>query len=239
MTKDQILAEIKRTAAANGGKALGIARFQQETGINTWDWQRHWPRYGDAVREAGCVQSEFVKGYEETELLGKYAKLARELGRLPVWSDLRVKAHSEADFPGPEAFNRRGGKAEWVKRLASFCQDKPEYQEVLRFCSEYVPRGKDDDSRATVCLSEIGFVYLTKSGRYYKIGKTNSAGRREYELALQMPERIVAIHTIETDDPTGIEAYWHNRFADKRKNGEWFDLSPADVAAFKKWRKIA
>ena len=79
-----------------------------------------------------------------------------------------------------------------------------------------------------------GFVYLIKSGRFYKIGKTNAAGRREYELDIQLPESVKTIHVIRTDDPGGIEAYWHKRFEEKRKKGEWFELTGADVAAFRR-----
>ena len=80
----------------------------------------------------------------------------------------------------------------------------------------------------------VGYVYLIKSGRYYKVGKTNAMGRREYELAIQLPEKATTVHTIKTDDPAGIEAYWHRRFDPKRKNGEWFDLDAADIAAFRR-----
>lgn len=38
MNKEAILAEIGRTAAENGGKALGRKRFVKVTGIKPYDW---------------------------------------------------------------------------------------------------------------------------------------------------------------------------------------------------------
>jgi Meiotically up-regulated gene 113 len=80
----------------------------------------------------------------------------------------------------------------------------------------------------------LGFVYLMKSGRYFKIGKSNAVGRRERELAIQLPDMAATVHAISTDDPHGIESYWHRRFESKRKNGEWFALDQADVQVFKR-----
>ena len=73
-----------------------------------------------------------------------------------------------------------------------------------------------------------------KSGRFYKIGCSNNVGRRNYEIGIKLPEELAIVHKINTDDPTGIETYWHNRFRVKRKQGEWFDLSSSDVTAFKR-----
>lgn len=83
-----------------------------------------------------------------------------------------------------------------------------------------------------------GFVYLMKSGRHYKIGRTNSMGRREWELGIKLPVPPKTIHRIESDDPVGVEAYWHRRFSEKRGEGEWFNLSPEDIKAFKRWKRI-
>ncbi|HEY8774961.1 MAG TPA: GIY-YIG nuclease family protein [Gaiellaceae bacterium] len=82
--------------------------------------------------------------------------------------------------------------------------------------------------------ASFGFVYLLKSGRHYKIGHTLDVGRRRYDLAIQLPEALSEEHVIRTDDPRGIERFWHSRFASSRKNGEWFELTRADVAAFKR-----
>jgi hypothetical protein len=66
----------------------------------------------------------------------------------------------------------------------------------------------------------------------YKMGHSNAVGRREYELGIQLPERVKEIHRIRTDDPVGIEEYWHKRFGSKRKNGEWFELTASDLKDF-------
>jgi hypothetical protein len=234
--KAHILQEIKRTAVANGGVPLGWRRFLSETGIRQSDWLGvYWARWSEAQREAGFHPNQLTEAYKRTELLDRFAELAQELGRLPTSADMRLKARTDPRFPSEKTFRRLGLKTEIVEQIAERWRVRKGSEDVVRWCVEYLSRRRDSQGEPEAVKDvEIGYVYLTKSGRFHKIGKTNSIGRREYELAIQLPERAKTVHVIRTDDPDGIEAYWHKRFEAKHKNGEWFDLDAADIAAFKR-----
>ena len=236
VTKAHSLQEIKRTAKANGGKPSGVQRFESETGIKPSDWKgRYWVRWGDAVREAGYLPNRLSRPDDVATVLERYAGLAHELGRLPVEAELLLKRRSDCTFPARNAFRRFGTKLGLVEHLAQYCRSCTGYDDIVRLCEEFASQIQHDTANESECgKEEIGFVYLIKSGRFYKIGKSNAAGRREYELAIQLPEKAKRIYVIRTDDPSGIEAYWHSRFEAKRKNGEWFELNATDVAAFKR-----
>ena len=235
MKREHILLEIKRTAEANGGVPLGWRKFAEETGIRDRDWLgKHWARWGEAVREAGYTPNQMTEAYDESHLTEKFIQLARELNRLPTDKDLRLKAYNNPDFPDSKTFRRFGTKAELVKHVLSYCRTREGYEDIIVLCEGHTPRRSKDAEESRTAEPEIGFVYLMKSGKFYKLGRSNAAGRREYELGIQLPEKLTTVHVIRTDDPPGIEAYWHNRFAAKRQNGEWFDLSASDVSAFKR-----
>lgn len=235
MTKQHIINEIQRTAHTNGGTALGRERFERETGIRESDWSgRYWVRWSEAVKEAGFEPNRLTVAHEDVFLIEKYIALIRELGRIPVQGELVMKRRNDAEFPSDKVFRRFGSKSQLMERVGAYCKEKAGYEDVVSFLPngeiEVVDVEDDDDENEP----EFGFVYLIKSGRHFKIGRSNAAGRREREIALQLPEKATTIHIIRTDDPPGIEAYWHRRFADKRKNGEWFELSAVDVKACKR-----
>lgn len=235
MDKQHIIDEIRRTAEKNGGRPLGRERFATETGIKQSDWYgKYWARWGDAVKEAGYSPNELQGAYSDEWLITQLITFIREIGRFPAFADLRMRERTHSTFPSHTTFTRLGKKAEIVERVLSYCRDKGGHDDVIRIC-ETMPQAearKDDSTDADE--SDFGYVYLMKSGRYYKIGRSNSAGRREYELAIQLPEKVITEHVIKTDDPAGIEAYWHRRFKEKRKSGEWFELNAQDIKAFKR-----
>ncbi len=189
---------------------------------------RHWARFGDALREAGIEPNKLNAAYSESYLARCIVELAKELGHFPTHGDLRVKRSREPTFP--TVFDRYR-KDKLTGLATAFCAANPGFEDVAAMC---VVEPRRSELEAKPDKSNDGFVYLIKSGRFYKIGKTNSVGRRERELAIQLPEQARTVHSIKTDDPEGIEAYWHRRFEAKRKNGEWFELSTQQVAAFRR-----
>jgi len=236
MNKEHILKEIRRTAETNGGVPLGQRRFFTETGIKHSDWfGKYWSHWNKAVSEAGFSPNELTTAYDETNLLEMYIQLVRELGHLPVEGEMRMKTRKTPTFPTSKTyFTRYGSKMGLIKRLVIYCENRPNYEDILRLCKEYEPQDEKVTEVSKHREEVIGFVYLMKSGRNYKIGRTNALGRREYEFAIQLPDKATTVHTIKTDDPAGIEAYWHKRFESSRKNGEWFELNAEQLSAFKR-----
>lgn len=235
MTKNHIIREIQRTAQENGGKPLGRLRFLSETGIKESDWSgKYWACWNDALREAGYGPNQLQQPYDDTTLLEKFVELVREFGRVPVVSEMQLKARSDRSFPSSKTFQRFGSKPQMLARVHEYLQQRQGNEDLVPIIAAALGSAPLEEEVPGRTEAEIGSVYLLKSGRHYKIGRSNAAGRREREIALQLPERAAMVHVIRTDDPIGIEAYWHGRFAHRRKNGEWFELTAADAAMFKR-----
>ena len=239
MDKEHILSEIRRTADQNDGVPLGIDRFQEETGIRKEDWYGiHWAKWTDAQIEAGLPPNQFGnEPFSRDHLLRKFCAYIIELGDFPTKPQLKLKRHQDGTFPNITTLARQlGNKSDMIASALEFSRSHAEFAAAAAACElalEALPKRKAEPEVATTGAGVIGHVYLLKHDKVYKIGKSIDAARRYKDIKVQMPHRTEEVHVIETDDPSGIEAYWHNRFRDKRLEGEWFALSSADVKAFK------
>lgn len=241
MNKEHVIAEIRRTAKANGGTPLGWRQFETETGIRYYDWfGQFWTRWNDAVREAGIKPNRMTEAYDDEFLLEKLVLLTRRLGSVPTQGDLLLAAKNDATLPSVKTFRRLGSKTQRASRIIAFCETNPGNGDVAGLWKEVAAAAVPETEETSASVPAAGYVYLLKHGsrREYKIGKTTNPVRREGELGIQLPEKLLPVHYIETDDPAGVEAYWHKRFDSKRKEGEWFALTVEDVRAFKRWKRI-
>jgi hypothetical protein len=240
MVRQQIIEEIRRIAEESDGQAPGRQLFERSTGIKKTEWYPHvWVRWGDALAEAGYAPNQLAARFDDEVIIVKFIDLIRQLGRFPVEGEIRRKAREDSSFPSHSTFNRFGGRQKLIEGVAAHCRKTAGFEDILALCAA-------DESKSQVKTTStepsrniaIGFVYLMKSGPHYKIGRTNSVDRRSNELTIKIPVPPKTVHSIATDDPSGVEAYWHRRFSDKRGEGEWFLLTTDDVIAFKRWKRI-
>lgn len=228
--REQIIAEIQRLALENGGAAPGVAAFANATGITQGRWRGvYWARWNDALADAGFAPNALVARRDSTELLHQVAELCRSLGKMPTYIDMRMHVQKDASFPNDKTVAKHfGNMSELIATLRRLAKD-PDYED-LNALLPVVSKAEEGSVKEGI----VGFVYLLKSGAYYKIGHTGNFERRIREIRVAMPEAITLVHSIKTDDPAGIEAYWHKRFADCRANGEWFKLSTDHLKSFRR-----
>jgi hypothetical protein len=235
MSREEILSEIKQIAKQRNGSPPGRELFAKLTGIKPYHWSAFWARWSDALRDAGFASNELISGYSDQTLFGHLVNLIRKLGHFPSALEIRFEAANVEGFPSKSTFENRGAKAELVSKVIEFCGNDPEFSDVVAICRSAIQTiDRSETKQKMEKLAVEGVVYLAKAGRFYKIGRSSAPGRREAELSLRLPQPCKIIHEIKTDDPVGIESYWHKRFDAKRKNGEWFDLDKTEIAAFRR-----
>ncbi len=242
-TREEIIAAIQQATANDGGKPVGYRRLETLTGITRGTWYGvYWARWSDALRDAGFEPNQASPAIDKDAVLQRTAEMVRQLGKLPSEGDLRIARRSEPTLPSVKALRSFGLRSDLLTKLRELAISNPAYHDILDMLPTPTTDTEDDNDHDAEALPVspvvTGQVYLARMGKYYKIGFSRAVGRRIYELERHQPEPLTLVHTLQTDDPEGIERYWHERFKDKRGNGEWFLLSPEDVAAFKRRRRF-
>src|SRR5665213_846030 len=244
MDKRFIISEIQRTA--ENGKASGQRRFTSETGIKAHEWRgKYWARWGDALIEAGFSQNEWTSAHGEGYVIECLLRTTRLLGKFPTKDEIGLARNDDPNIVSYAAVARLGTRAQLKDKLLKFCADSGEYtdiEEVIRSIpikETLAFSNKEDDVEIT-----NGYVYLVDAQDSYKIGSTRAPYRRVAEIANQSAKGAELLHLISTDDPEGIERYWHRRFHEKKvvginkQSGEWFSLSAEDIRAFKRRKSM-
>lgn len=232
LDKAEIVEAIRRWVAEHG-EVPGSRKFIANHDVPPSAFRGTlWPNWSAAVADAGFESQKPTDRIEPEVLLAAYAALTRELGHVPTWSELTYKKKQDPTFPSTSVIeNRLGRTAERLASLREWCGTRPEWADVTAVLPPPVVESEpaDEPGRAD------GWVYLLcDDRRRYKIGMSSSVQRRWAEIEAATAGDVDHIHRIRTDDPAGIEAYWHRRFIDKRIDGEWFALTRADVTAFRR-----
>lgn len=233
-SKESIVRTYRELVKASGGALVGREVFLRETGISRYHFGGgYWRNWSAFQAELGYTPNTPTPRIEDETILASFAQLALELGHIPTEADTLLKRKRDSSFPGKGSFRRWGSREAMLAMVAEYCRELPRFSPVV----ELLDRGGSVAIDARLKSQKVaGYVYLLRSGKHFKLGRTNATGRRLRELAIQLPQKPDTVHVIETDDPEGIEQYWHRRFADKRHGGEWFTLTADDVRAFKRRR---
>ena len=212
VSKEHILTEIRKIAEELR-RAPGQKTFEKETGIGSSAWRgKYWARWGDALEEAGYSANSWNAALESSKVLDDYAEACRHFGRPPTYAELNLYGRDRDGFMAAITFKRHfGSKNGIVAALRERALDRGE-QDLVEILPEIEVSHLED--KATVSIQPTqGWVYLLQSGSYYKIGRSHDLEKRVKQIIIALPDKTELVHAIETDDPSGIEAYWHHRFA--------------------------
>lgn len=236
MTKDAIMRRIRDLAAERGGH-VSFDVFVRETGIKD-KWLRHqewWTGWNNLLSEIGIEPRKCgVPRTPQSRIAEAVAVFIEREGRWPTEDDLAREGKRDRSFPSLGVIRPLRKSGALAKLIIALGETSGQFAKA-----SMIARNHQTTEMDTVEIGPNervkGYVYMLRSGRRYKIGKSTDPSRRYREVRLELPDETHQIHTVPTDDPTGIEEYWKDRFAGKRiRNTEFFALDARDVQAFRR-----
>ena len=202
--KQEIIRAIRSIAESSGGVPPGEKKFLSETGIANHTWRnRIWRKWSDALFEAGFSPLQWTGGYEDGEILQQVSDFSKRLGAFPTSGDLEFEGSNNPNFVSNTAIKRRWRIGELATELRAFAMDRGDDQ-VVAYCDDFLATRKSrpiDDEAAN--KPALGYVYLIKYGKDFKVGRTSSLARRSRQVQIELPDETVLVHAILTDDPAG------------------------------------
>jgi hypothetical protein len=236
--REQIIFEIQRIAkASSNGRPPGQEAFEKISGIKKHTWLgKYWVKWSEALLEAGYEANKLNEKLELDIVFMRYALAVRLLCKVPTRAELDMLRTKDPTFPlFKSVIKQFNTKAELFAELKSWCARTPDFEDVAEMLPAYNAAPPSVPSmKPSIPSMKEGYVYLLKSGAFYKVGRGENLEKRVKQIRTALPDTSSLEHAIRTDDPVGIETYWHRRFDEKRANGEWFKLTTSDIAAFKK-----
>ena len=226
-----------RALAAERGGHVSFRAFLSETGVKE-KWlrgQEWWAGWNNLLSEIGLPTRVFdVPRTPLPRIVEAVAVLIEREGRWPTDDDLARERKRDVSFPSVGVISpiRRSGAL--AKGIVSLEETSGKFAKASLIAKEHQPA--EMESGDTGPNERVkGYVYLLRTRNKYKIGKSVDPSQRYREVSLLLPDETHQVHTIPTDDPTGIELYWQKRFASKRiRKTEFFLLDADDVQAFKR-----
>jgi len=156
--------------------------------------------------------------------------------------ELVTSRRSRDSAPAPEGTfrsrvcdSRFGNKQKQMQGLRSWCDRQPDFADIAELCSG-PPATSPAGGRHRL---EDGYVYcFTHPRAVYKIGLTRSLPRRWADIQQGDPEEVELVHYFKTVDPEESRRTGSSGLTPQRRDrGEWFALSRAQVAEFKRRAK--
>ena len=161
MTEAEIIAEIRRIAEENGGKAPGRKRFEKLTGIKESEWWgKYWRSWGAALRDAGFSENSLAQAYPKDFLISSLAELTRRLGRFPAEIDLRIERRHNKAFPSQGAFQGIGSRNERILAVREYATHS-DYSDILPLLPASVEEENPEEAMIPSSLGKVVSTWLS------------------------------------------------------------------------------